>query len=243
MWISNSRRYQGWQIGKYQIIRYIGAGRYGVCFLAETNGRKVILKRLKRSLFKRNQGNPAFEIQILSQLNHPGVPRFLEIVTEKDFYGLALEHKDGDTVETMLFKQKHRFTPPEIFNIGGRLIEIIRYLHEKGIVHRDIRIPNVLINGNQVSLIDFGLARWADEKRYTKGTDLSYLGDFLLFLFYSNYQKQKQKSRPWYEELALTDAQRLFLKRLLRLAAPYSNIDEVALDFHSFFQNLFNGGD
>jgi serine/threonine protein kinase len=232
MWEWNSRRYWGRQIGKYTIIRDIGAGRYGVCFLAELNGERLILKRFKTSFFKRNRGKPAFEIQILSQLCHPGVPKLLEVVYEKSFYGLALEHKDGNTVEAMLFKQKHRFTPPEIYNIGAQLIEIIRYLHDQGIVHRDIRIPNVLINGEKVSLIDFGLARWVDGKRYTRDMDFSYFGDFLLYLIYSTYQREGRKSRPWYEELSLTEAQRLFLKRLLRLAEPYPNIAEVARDFH-----------
>jgi len=75
----------------------------------------------------------------------------------------VLEQKPGFTVETMLFKQKYIFKKSEIFNIGSQLIAIIKYLHEKEIVHRDLRIPNVLINNNKVSLVDFGLARWVDD--------------------------------------------------------------------------------
>jgi serine/threonine protein kinase len=235
MIFGTSCRYYGRQIGNYKIIQCIGEGRYGVCFSVEANGERLILKRLKPHIFSRNKGKTDCEIQILSQLNHGGIPRFLEIVNEKGFYGFVLEQKHGDTVEAILFKQKHRFTNKEIFNTGQQLLEIIKYLHEKGIVHRDIRIPNVLIDGDKVSLIDFGLARWVDNKRYTRDIDFLYFGDFLLYLLYSSYKKGKQKSRPWYEELSLTYVQRMFLKRLLKLEEPYKDIDEIARDFQTTF--------
>jgi serine/threonine protein kinase len=231
------RKYRGQQIGNYKIIQCIGEGRYGICFLAEDHrGRRLILKKLKLGFFNRNSPKNTSEIKILSELCHPGIPKLFGIVNEKGFYGPVLELKCGDTVEYMLFKQKHRFSNSEIFNTGKQLIEIIKYLHEKGIVHRDIRIPNVLVNGGMVSLVDFGLARWEDRKRYTRDIDFSYLGDFLLYLLYSAYQKKKhQKNRPWYEELSLSPAQQAFLKRLLKLAAPYGNIDEIAGDFQAAF--------
>lgn len=232
-----SGKSRGWQIGSYTIIRCIGEGRYGICFLAEENGRQLILKKLKLHILKRNRDKNAVEIEILSKLCHPGIPKLLGVVNEKGFYGPVLEHKSGDTIESMLFKQKHRFTSLEICNIGKQLIEIIKYLHENGVIHRDIRIPNVIVQDGMVSLVDFGLARWEDHPRYTREMDFSFLGDFLLYLFYSTYEKEKhKKNRPWYEELSLPKAQQMFLKRLLRLAPPYQDIDEIAGDFQLAFK-------
>lgn len=230
-----ARRFCGKQVGIYKVIQYIGAGRYGVCFLAEVNGETVILKRFKAQLFRRNHHQNFLEIPILSQLDHAGIPKLLVIVNEKNFYGPILEQKSGNTLESMLFKQKYQFNQREIWQIGIQLIAIIKYLHEKGIVHRDIRIPNVLVNGNVVSLVDYGLARWEDGKRYTRDIDFSFFGDVLLYLLYSSYKKEKRQSRPWFEELSLSFAQRDFLKRLLKLAEPYQNIDDIARDFRIMF--------
>lgn len=235
MYFGRGWGYYGRQIGAYQIIGRVGAGRYGICFMAEKDGATVILKRLKPRALKGDHGDNPKEAQILSGLCHPGIPKLLEVVAVTGFNGLALEHKDGETIETMLFKHKHHFTEREICNIGAQLIGIIRYLHEKGVVHRDIRIPNMLLDGAALSLIDFGLAGWEDNASYRKGSDFSYLGDLLLYLLYSSYRKGKGKSRPWYEELPLTPAQRLFLKRLLRMETPYPDIDAVAQDFQRAF--------
>jgi serine/threonine-protein kinase len=237
MIFAKTDKYCGKQIGNYKLIGCIGEGRYGVCFLAETKGERVILKRYKPHIFKRNKGKNAYETQILSQLYHQGVPKLLGIINEKGFHGLVLEPKDGVTIENMLFKQRHVFTDYEILNIGKQLIGILKHLHENGVIHRDIRIPNVLINEDRVSLVDFGLARWEDNKRYTRDIDFSFFGDLLLYHLYSSYKKTGHKSRPWYEELLLSANQKMFLKRLLKLAEPFHDIDEVAHDFQTFFIN------
>jgi serine/threonine protein kinase len=242
MIFDKANRFCGKQIGNYKIIKCIGEGRYGVCFLAETNGERVIIKRYKSHIFRRNNGKNLYETQILSHLCHQGIPKFLDIINEKNFYGLVMEEKGGDTIETMLFKERHAFTNGEIANIGRQLIGIVQHLHEKGIVHRDIRIPNVLVYDDRVSLVDFGLARWEDNKRYTRDIDFSYFGDLLLYLLYSSFKKIKRKSQPWYEELLLQNDQKWHLRRLLKLAEPFRDIDEVAHDFQRAFIEDYQGG-
>lgn len=110
-------------------------------------------------------------------------------------------------------------------------------MHGKGIVHRDIRTPNVLVYNDDVSLIDFGLARWADNHHAMFDQDFSYLGDFLLYLHYSTFQKQKRKGKPWHEELDLTNEQICLYKRMLRLDEPFSSIEELEHDFLAAFDN------
>lgn len=65
------------------------------------------------------------------------------------------------------------------------MIKVIKYIHGNGVVHRDIRLPIVLINKDEVYIIDFELARWANNNKYSYDLDFSYLGDFLLYLLYS----------------------------------------------------------
>ncbi|OJU08023.1 MAG: serine/threonine protein kinase [Clostridiales bacterium 43-6] len=230
------KNYIGKQYGDYTLLKLIGEGRYGLCFLAQSHsGIPVVIKRFKPRIFKKNKDKNMFEAVILSQLHHQSIPELLGVINEKSFYGFVLEQKHGDTVQSLLFKKKHRFTSKEIYLIGYQLINIIQYLHGHGVVHRDIRIPNVIINSDKVYLVDFGLARWADNSCYKYDVDYSYLGDFLLYLIYSSFKKQKMKRTPWYDELSLTNDQMLFLKRLLRLTDPYESINEIKKDFVKAF--------
>lgn len=238
MWLCKTIKYVGKQFGRYTIETPIGAGRYGICFLAKTeNGQKVAIKRFKPSMFKKNSEKNVYEAVILSKLKDKRISEFLGVINEKGFYGFVLEFKDGSTVKDMIFKYKHKFSHEEFFNIGIKLIRIIKYLHENGVVHRDIRIPNVLIHNDEVYLIDFGLARWADNNQYPYNLDFSYLGDFLLYLLYSSFQiKEKHKKLPWYKELLLTFEQKVFLKKLLGIELVYENIHDIETDFIKAFK-------
>ena len=238
MWVCRKLKYSGKRFGKYIIERPIGEGRYGLCFLARSDiGEKVVIKKFKPSIFKKNSERNSYEAVILSKLKDKRIPELLGVINEKGFYGFVLEFKQGCTVKELLFKYKHKFTREEFFNIGIQMIKIIKYIHGNGVVHRDIRIPNVLIDKGEVSLIDFGLARWGDNNNYPYDLDFSYLGDFLLYLLYSSFEtKEKHKKLPWYEELKLGSEQKVFLKKLLGLEIIYENIDDIETDFIKVFR-------
>lgn len=239
MWRYKTIKYVGKQFGRYTIEMLIGEGRYGLCFLEKSDmGQKVVIKKFKLGLFKKNIEKNEYEAVILSKLNDKRIPELLGVINEKDFYGFVLEFKEGYTVKELLFKLYHKFTKEEFFSIGSQLIRIIGYLHENGVVHRDVRTSNVLINDGEVYLLDFGLARWADNNNYPYNLDFSYLGDFLLYLLYSSFKPiEKQQKLPWYEELPLTFEQRVFLKKLLGIELVYENIHDIERDFIKAFKN------
>ena len=132
--------------------------------------------------------------------------------------------------------QNHCFTDRQVFNIGKALISIIKHIHSKGVVNRDIRKSNVILNGDDVFLVDFGLARWADGHKYRYDADYSYLGHLLLYLLYSSYKAKKRLIFcPWYIELPLDKKRKTFLKKLLKLDLPYDNINTLEADFIKAF--------
>jgi len=230
-------KYVGKKISSYTIDTLIGQGRYGICFLAHSDdNQKVVLKKFKTKMFIKNAKKNEFEAVILSQLQDKRIPQLLGVINEKGFYGFVLEFKYGLTIKELLFKKHHKFSDKEIYEIGSKLIGIIKYLHHNGVVHRDIRIPNVLYDHGDVTLVDFGLARWSNNQ-YPFDMDYSYLGDFLLYLFYSTFESTKRsKKKPWYVELDLTDDQKQFLKKLLRLEPTYDSIDDVEAIFLKLFK-------
>jgi serine/threonine-protein kinase len=228
-------KHRGKKYGGYTIEEVAGEGRYGLCFYAKNDhGQSVVFKRFKPGIFVRNSNKNAHEAVILSKLRDKRIPELLGVINEKSFYAFVLELKPGTTLKDMIFKYNHKFSDEEIYDVGIKIISIIKYLHENGVVHRDIRIPNVLIDREDVYLIDFGLARFADDT-YKYDLDYSYFGDLLLYLIYSSFQKDGSKRLPWHEELLLKESQKLFLKRLMGIEAIYASIHEIEPDFIGAF--------
>lgn len=219
------------KIGGYTIVRKIGEGRYGICYLIEEGQKKYLLKQLKRGILKKVGVKAGFEEKILMKLQCVSIPRFIERIETKDFYGYVLEYKDGKIFEDIIYSEKYAFTRAEIFQVGAQLIDIIKYLHFQGVVHRDIRVPNTIYDGGKVYLVDFGLARWIDDCKYKADIDFAYLGDFLLHLYYSFFEIKTKKKLPWYKELDLSVNEMKFFKKLMGIEKRYLNINEVENDF------------
>lgn len=222
----------------FRIIKIIGEGRYGICYLLADDKNLYLLKQLKKKMYQKNPLKIQYEEEILKALKHEAIPGFISKIKNKRLIGYVLEYKKGITFEAMIFNQKYVFTRNEIYIIGKQLIDILTYLHEKGVVHRDIRVPNTLYDGTHIYLVDFGLARWIDDKKYKADIDFSYLGDFLLHLYYTSFSDKPKKSKPWYEELTLSSNELLFLKRLMGIEKRYKSINEVRIDFEELFINL-----
>ena len=79
-----------------------------------------------------------------------------------------MDYVNGQTFEQLIFRNGAKFTIAQSFAITKQLLEQIVQLHNYGIVHRDLRIPNILIVGQQLHIIDFGLAT-----TYQKQIDIS----------------------------------------------------------------------
>lgn len=223
-------------ISDYVVEKTLGEGRYGICYQVRRGHRHYVLKQLKKGMIRKSGLKARFEAEILTGLRHESIPRFVEKVEYEGFCGYVLEFMDGKTFEDIIYVDRHRFEREEISNIGSELIGILRYLHSEGIVHRDIRVPNTLYDGHRIRLVDFGLARWIDGKKYRVDIDFAYLGDFLLHLYYSSFEPKSGKKRAWSQELLLTEKELFFLKRLMGVEERYESILEVEHDFLDVFE-------
>lgn len=126
------------QIADYIIVKTIGKGRFGICYLVSDGQKSYILKQLKRGMLKKAGAKAQFEVEILKCLRHESVPRFINKIELKEFYGYVFEFKDGRTFEDIIYLDKYVFEREEIFQIRLQLVEILKYMHSKSIVHRDI---------------------------------------------------------------------------------------------------------
>ena len=219
----------------YKILGIIGEGRYGIAYLAtDSEGSKVVIKQLKEEMLETSRKKVIYEFKTLRAIDNPYVPKVITAFKDNDKEGYILEYIKGDTLYNIISIDDYRFTRDDIYYVCKKLLDIMESLHEKGIAHRDIRLPNVIINeNNEIFLIDFGLARFVDNDRYYKEEDYFYLGDLLLHLYYTSFyevsslEDEEQSDNPWYEELSLFKEEEVFIKKLMGIEVPYRSISEI----------------
>lgn len=229
---------------KYKVIEKIGEGRYGITYLAKNKkDKKVVIKQLKKDMLKDTKEKLFYEQEILKKLDHPAIPKFISKFKDKSRQGYILEYVEGRVFEDLVVKDEYVFTREEIYDVADQLLNIMHVLHEQHIVHRDIRLPNVILKENkEVALIDFGLARYMDHERYIKEVDYWYLGDFLIHLYYTFYEELGVEERPWYEELLLYPQEERFLKKLMGIWENYKSIEAIRADLNEIrlYHQLYN---
>ena len=161
-----------------------------------------------------------YEEEIMKSLDDKKFPKFIEKFDYEDTKFYVIQFVQGKDFYELLSFDEYEFNRNEIYDIAQKILKIIITLQEKNIVHRDIRISNVIMNEKKdLILIDFGLARYIDEEKYKKEIDYWYMADFLIHLYYSSYYDDnlELEDKPWYEELDLKNDELIFLKRLMLL--------------------------
>ncbi|MBU3182201.1 protein kinase domain-containing protein [Clostridium psychrophilum] len=225
---------KGEVLNKYIIEKFLGEGRYGIAYLGVNDkGEKCVIKQLKIEELENTKKKLFYEEKILRSLdNYSSFPKFISRFEDEYREGYILEYMEGNTFHQILSKTQYEFTKDDIYEIANKLLDLIEELHNENIVHRDIRISNVIVNENkELLLIDFGLARFINNKRYTKKVDYWFFSDFLIHLYYSSYvDEDLEEEQPWYEELDLIEEERHFLKKLMGLDGEYKNIEEIRKD-------------
>lgn len=232
---------------RYEVQKCLGKGSYGISYLVfdHQNDIQVVLKTLRLHKRLTKKGRKAFEqeFNLLGNLKHPGYPQVFEQSIYNQIPYFTMEYINGKTFEQLIFQEGKVYGEKEAFQIGLELFSLISNLHQKGIIHRDVRIPNVMVVGNELKLIDFGLAKYEEEswsvshlkdvrKLATPLSDYYALGHFLLFLLYSQYEiREKTKEKSWEEELDISMDGKNVIKRLLLTSYPYENAEEVKNDF------------
>ena len=99
------------------------------------------------------------ELSMLSKYRHPRIVLLLGSVTVPPTLCIVMEYVRDGTLYDMLHKKKIQFSDSQKQNIVLQLISVFSYLHSHGIVHRDIKSHNILIDNFNVKICDFGLAK------------------------------------------------------------------------------------
>lgn len=163
------RTYPDFSSYHYQIVRELGRNPGGgrIAYLA-TDTRTQQSVAIKQFRFASvgadwsGYDNCQREIQILRELNHPGIPRYLDSFETSDGFCLVQEYKPA-----LSLAETRSFSSEEIKKIAIALLEILVYLQDRfpPVIHRDIKPENILVGDldetgdRSVYLVDFGFAR------------------------------------------------------------------------------------
>src|SRR5579871_5099764 len=166
---------------RYRLLSQVGTGGFGVVYKAidtQNEDRLVAVKQINlRGLSpqKMIEATDAFnrEVQHLTPLRHPNLPRIYDHFTDPDHWYLVMEFLEGETLERYLEdRQRQRsyagagmpglLPLEEIFALAFQLCDVLGYLHEQQppIIFRDLKPANIMHSSTgHISLIDFGIAR------------------------------------------------------------------------------------
>ncbi|TVQ15254.1 MAG: serine/threonine protein kinase [Leptolyngbya sp. DLM2.Bin27] len=155
--------------GRYRIQRQLSRGSFGDTYLAEDTHRFQELCVLKEcnpqvpGKLALDQAQALFEREasILYQINHPQVPRFRELLRDGTRLFLVQDYVEGPTYRELLSRRRadgESFSEAEVVRFLMQTLPLLQYLHNIGIVHRDISPDNLIqrtADGRPI-LIDFG---------------------------------------------------------------------------------------
>ncbi|GAB4200417.1 MAG: hypothetical protein Fur006_51920 [Coleofasciculaceae cyanobacterium] len=172
--------------GRYQVMRLLSdSSGFGKVYEAYKGAIPKILKVLKQKHNDKPRIIELFqqEAAVLSQLNHPGIPRvepdgyfqFFPKNSTEPVHCIIMEKIDGLNLKQWMKQQgNHPISEKQAFNWLKQLAEILHLVHQKNYFHRDIKPENIMIRSNgQLVLIDFGTAR---ELTYTYLADVGGVG-------------------------------------------------------------------
>ncbi|VVB01361.1 unnamed protein product [Arabis nemorensis] len=142
-----------------EIFSALGRGSKGVVFLVKSENKWLALKViLKESIEKNNR--VSFEQQVLSRFDHPLFPSLHGVLKTDKVVGYAIDYCPGRDLNSLRKKQSEGMFSDEIIRFyAAELVIALEYLHNQGIVYRDLKPDNVMIQENgHLMLVDFDLS-------------------------------------------------------------------------------------
>ncbi|KAH0612148.1 uncharacterized protein H6S33_010200 [Morchella sextelata] len=163
-------------IKDFQFLNQLGEGTYGVVHRAQDhkNNKVVALKQVRIFDSDRGNGIPITalrEISILKSLRHNNVVNVLDVAvgTELDDVYMVMEYAEQD-LANLLDHARVKYSESEVKCLMKQLLEGLEYLHKHDIIHRDIKMSNLLLTAKGVlKIADFGMAREYSARPLTPG--------------------------------------------------------------------------
>src|SRR3954470_21438954 len=166
------------KLGRYELRKVLGKGAMGVVYegFDTTLSRRVAVKTILKSValdaataadyaarFER-------EAKAVARFNHPNIVQVYDFGEENEVAYLVMEYIEGRELRSY-FVEQAKFDLPEAVRIMGELLDALHFAHEAGVIHRDVKPANVMIDSKmRVKLADFGVSRIQESDQSQVGT-------------------------------------------------------------------------
>ena len=153
-----------WQLGNYQILEEIGRGGMGVIYRArQRHSRRIVaLKRVLRYHADSRETLERFrrEAEAAASLDHPNILPIYEVgKTEDGLPFFSMKYAPGGSLQRIAPALRNE--PRRSVRLLAKVARAVQYAHEQGVLHRDLKPGNILLDGRGEPLVsDFGLAKW-----------------------------------------------------------------------------------
>jgi len=152
----------GRTVSHYRITEKLGAGGMGEVYLANDTelGRRVAIKFLPAHYSREPDAAKRFrrEAKAAAALNHPNIITIHDVGTHDGRQYIVMEHVDGETLAKVI--KRGDITLQRALEIASQIFDGLAAAHDAGIIHRDVKPENVLIDRQgRVRILDFGLAK------------------------------------------------------------------------------------
>jgi tRNA A-37 threonylcarbamoyl transferase component Bud32 len=149
---------------RYEFRTMIAQGGNGVIWLAHDNtlDREMVIKMIRQTALPSDIAIQWFlrEAKTAAKLNHPNIVTIYDLGEMQGQPYIAMEYVAGETLVDLVERTELPMQPKSLVTICEPLCSALNYAHDKGFVHRDIKLENVMITSTgEVKLMDFGLAQ------------------------------------------------------------------------------------
>jgi tRNA A-37 threonylcarbamoyl transferase component Bud32 len=168
------------QSGKYQVIRQIGGGGFGLTYLAEDQilHRQVVIKAPNRTFeqeqdYEKSVRRFQREGQVLAKISHPNVVQVVEFFQEAEIPCLVMEYVEGETLNEYI-RLRSYLPQAEAVKSFRQLADALQIVHQVDLIHCDIHPGNIILrHDKEPILIDFGSTKSLKPMTYTVTTTLN----------------------------------------------------------------------
>ena len=203
-------------VDNLNLEKCLGKGAFGEVYLTTKEGddkKKYATKKIDREEIEKGEGIKYLknEIIVLQYLNHPNIVKFEEVKKTKKHYYIVMEFCNGGELSKALEKYQEKngkpFTEELVQHFMRQIIDAFKYIHERKIIHRDVKLDNILISYDnekdkeemnllkaKAKIIDFGFACKMDKSglQYTALGSPINMDPLILKKINSSTRKSKQ---------------------------------------------------